>query len=61
MSKLGTTIAALFLLLLLVAALFLKAWLLLVVLGWFGVHALNIWQSLVIVFLLSWTFTSGKS
>ena len=61
MSKLKTIIAALFLLLLLVAALFLKAWLLLVVLGWCGIHALNIWQSLVIVFLLGWLFTSGKS
>lgn len=49
------------LLLILVAVLFLKAWLLLVVLGWFGLHVLNIWQSLVIVFLLDCLFSNNKS
>lgn len=60
MSKSNTKVAALLLFLVLVSILFFKAWLLLVVLGWFGLHVLNIWQSLVIVFLLDCLFSNNK-
>jgi hypothetical protein len=34
----------------------LEAWLLLVVLGWFGVHALTFWKAVVVVLLISALF-----
>ena len=38
------------------AILSLEAWLLLVVLGWFGIHALAFWQAVVTVLLVSALF-----
>ena len=34
----------------------LKAWLLVLVLGWFGIHALGFWQAAVVVALLGLLF-----
>lgn len=34
----------------------LEAWLLLVVLGWFGIHALTFWKAVVVVLLISALF-----
>ena len=34
----------------------LEAWLLLVVLGWFGIHTLTFWKAVVVVLLISALF-----
>jgi hypothetical protein len=42
------------------AILCLEAWLLLVVLGWFGIHALAFWQAVVTVLLVSALFGGSR-
>ena len=38
------------------AVLSLEAWLLMLVLGWFGIHALTFWKAVVVVLLISALF-----
>jgi hypothetical protein len=38
----------------------LKAWLLVLVLGWFGITALGFWKAAVAIILLQLIFTSAK-
>ena len=38
----------------------LEAWLFLVVLGWFGIHALTFWKAVVVVLLISALFGCSR-
>jgi hypothetical protein len=42
------------------AVLALKAWLLVLVLGWFGITALGFWKAVVALLLLDLIFTAAK-
>ena len=42
------------------AVLALKAWLLVLVLGWFGITALGFWKAVVAMLLLDLIFTAAK-